>query len=62
MLWWLAGKIIALFLIAFGVFLTVFLTGVGKHQEVKGRTNFGVTGIVIGVISIIVGGFLLFSP
>ena len=65
MLWWLVFKIISILMIVFGVFLVIFFPGVPEHQEAglkKPLSNFGVTGIVFGLILIIVGGFILFSP
>jgi multisubunit Na+/H+ antiporter MnhG subunit len=63
MIWWLLSKILAVIMIAIGVFLTIFFPNVPAHQEAQSKqTSFGLAGIVIGLFLIIVGGFLLFSP
>jgi hypothetical protein len=65
MLWWLVSKIIAVVMIVIGGFMVVFLPGVPEHQEAGargGESTLGIGGIVIGLILIIVGGFILFSP
>lgn len=65
MIWWLLSRIIAVIMIAVGIFLFIFFPNVPGHQEAQGkegRTSFGLAGIVIGLVLIIAGGFLLFSP
>jgi hypothetical protein len=65
MLWWLVSKIIAVVMIAVGGFLVVFFPSIPHHQEAGTRgsySNLGVGGLVVGLIMIIVGGFILFSP
>ncbi len=66
MIWWLVSKIFGGLLIAAGVFLVIFFPGIIGHQEAGDRsapkTSFGLAGIVIGLVSAIVGFFLLFSP
>ena len=65
MIWWLLSRLAAVIMIAAGIFLTVFFPNVPQHQEAQGkgsRTSFGLAGIVIGLVLIIAGGFLLFSP
>ena len=65
MIWWLLSKIIAVIMIVAGGFMVVFGPGVIQHQEagkpIAGHSSFGVAGIVVGLILIIVGGFVLFS-
>lgn len=64
MLLWLLFKVIGVVMIAVGGFLVIFFPGVPRHQEGAGGqyTNFAASGIVLGLILIIVGGFILFSP
>jgi hypothetical protein len=66
MIWWLISKIIGALMVAAGVFLVIFFPGIPGHQEAgvgsSPKTNFGVAGIVIGLVLAIVGGFILFSP
>jgi hypothetical protein len=65
MLWWLVFKIIGVVMIVIGGFLVIFLPGIPGHQEAGGKpreTSIGLGGIVFGLILIIVGGFILFSP
>ena len=66
MLWWLVFKIIGVIFIAIGGFLVIFFPGIAGHQEAgpkrHSQTSFGLGGIIIGMILIIVGGFMLFSP
>lgn len=68
MFWWLVLKIIGVAMIAFGGFLVVFFPAIGRHQEAGSSksggqiTHFGLSAIVIGLVMIIVGGFVLFSP
>lgn len=65
MLWWLLSRVVAVIMILVGVFLFIFFPGVPRHQEAGSKhkyTSFGLTGIVLGIILMIVGGFLLFSP
>ncbi len=65
MLWWVLFKVLAVLMIAFGGFLFIFFPGIPRHQEGgegKGGTSFGIAGIVIGLVLIIAGGFILFSP
>ena len=63
MIWWLLSRLAAVIMIAIGVFLTIFFPNVPGHQEARGKqTSFGLAGIVIGLVLIIAGGFLLFSP
>jgi len=64
MIWWLAAKIIGVAMVAVGVFLVVFFPGIPGHQEAAGReqSKFGLSGIVIGLVLAIVGGFIIFSP
>ena len=66
MLWWLILKILGVLMIAAGGFLVVFFPGIMRHQESGSHghpaTSFGISGIVIGLVLMIVGGFVLFSP
>lgn len=65
MLWWLLFKIIGLVMIVIGGMMVVIGPGTRSHQEIKGPvsgTKFGVTGIVLGLILVVVGGFILFAP
>lgn len=68
MLWWLVLKILGVAMIAFGGFLVLFFPGIPRHQEAGStkkegqQTNFGLSAIVIGLVMIIAGGFILFSP
>jgi len=65
MLWWLVFKIIGVIMIVAGGFLVVFFPGVPEHQEAGargGETAMGIGGIVLGILLIIIGGFILFSP
>ena len=65
MLWWLVFKIIGIVLIAFGAFLVIFFPGIPEHQEAGLNvhyTDFSLGAVVFGLILIIVGGFILFSP
>jgi len=66
MLWWLIFKILGVGMVAAGVFLVIFFPSIAAHQEAGSgshpRTSFGLSGIVIGLVLIIAGGFILFSP
>ena len=65
MIWWLVFKIIGIVMMIIGGLMVVLGPGVPSHQEVRGSvsgTNFGLSAIVIGIILIVVGGFILFSP
>ena len=63
MIWWLLSRIMAVIMIAAGIFLFIFFPNVPGHQEAQSKqTSFGLAGIVIGLVLIIAGGFLLFSP
>ncbi len=66
MLWWLVFKILGVIMIFIGGFLVIFFPGIIHHQETGSKrapqTSFGLGGIVVGLILIIVGGFILFSP
>jgi O-antigen/teichoic acid export membrane protein len=66
MLWWLLFKILGVAMIAFGGFLVVFFPAVTRHQEAGShrhpQTSFGLSAIVIGLVLIVAGGFVLFSP
>jgi hypothetical protein len=66
MIWWLIFKIIGAAMVAAGVFLVIFFPGIIQHQEAGAfkapATSFGLAGIVIGLVLIIAGGFMIFSP
>ena len=65
MIWWLVFKIIGIVMMIIGGLMVVLGPGAPSHQEVSGSisgTNFGISAIVIGLILIVVGGFILFSP
>jgi len=40
----------------FGIFMVFFFPNVGEHQD----ENFAVSGIVIGIVSLVIAFFLLF--
>jgi len=63
MLWWLAVKVFGVFLILIGGFLVIFFPALPDHQNIKGQTGFSmdVVGVLVGIILLIIGGFLLFS-
>ncbi|MCD6591063.1 MAG: hypothetical protein J7K72_03780 [Candidatus Aenigmarchaeota archaeon] len=61
MLLWLASKLFALIIIGIGVFLVFFFPGTAKHQD-YGYVQFGLSGITVGLILLIVGIFILFAP
>lgn len=63
MIWWLIFKIVGLIMLVAGVFLVVFYPGISKHQESGGGlTNFEMSGLVLGLILLVIGAFMLFSP
>jgi hypothetical protein len=66
MLWWLLLKILGVAMIVFGGFLFLFFPGITRHQEAgphaHPQTSFGLSAIVIGLVLMIAGGFILFSP
>lgn len=57
---WIIAKALGVFLLLAGVFLVIFFPGVGAHQD-TGGVNFGVTGIIIGVICFFLGIYLIIS-
>jgi hypothetical protein len=64
MIWWILLKLIGLVMIVVGGMLVVMGSGAKAFQEVRGTgaTKLGITGVVMGLILLIVGGFILFAP
>jgi uncharacterized YccA/Bax inhibitor family protein len=56
-LWWLVGKVVGVVLLLLGVFLVIFFPWITKHQP----ESFGKSGILLGLIFLVIGLFLLFS-
>lgn len=55
-------KLIGIFLLLFGIFMTFFFPGIQRHQLGFGSATvkFDITGIFIGIVSMIIAGYLLF--
>jgi hypothetical protein len=58
LLLWIAAKVVGVLLVLFGIFLVVFFPGIGGkgHQP----DEFGKTGILIGLVLLLIGIYLLF--
>jgi len=57
MLWFIAKKLVSIFLIIAGIFLVFFFPVMGEHQP----EQFTISGVIMGFIFLGIGAYLLLT-